>query len=174
MNRVGQFFRALGARLRDEDLAYLKTHLSPEGRELFFGMNLSDQAHALHVARTAETLAEEQDTSREREFLLRCALLHDVGRTAKDMGVGGKVFAVLCSSLAPGWARRWAKAGSSGLWGRPRHILHVFFHHPEIGAEKLKAAGFCEEAEIVRLHHRPSKEEDPWVLRVLREADERN
>ena len=167
MNRVGQFFRAVGARLTEEDLRYIGAYLPSEAQGLFFCMSRADQCHALHVARTAEAMAEGEPV--DREFLIRCALLHDVGRTKKDMGVPGKVLAVLLHALAPEMSRAWA---GKGAW--PGHILHVYYHHPEIGAEKLEKAGFPEEADIVRFHHRPPQMGDLPALRILREADERN
>lgn len=166
MNRAGQFFRALSARIGAEDERYIAAHLPPKGQELFFAMHLADQYHALNVAYTAETLADEHGSALDREFLIRCALLHDVGRVKGDLGIMGKVLAVLVHSFFPEASMRWAKQG----W----HLMHVYYHHPEMGAEKLMAAGFREEAAVVRLHHQPPQDGDSPVLRILRKADEMN
>ena len=174
MNRVGQFFRAMGARLTEEDLCYIRKHLPPEGQTLFFRMNLADQYHALRVAHTAEALADQRAERPDREFLIRCALLHDVGRTREDMGVFGKVFAVLMHSFAPNASKRWARKGKRHIYEYPGHVMHVYYHHPAIGAELLEEAGFLEEAAVVRFHHRPPEAGDSLVLQILRKADEMN
>lgn len=174
MNRMGQFFRAVFARISKDDAAYIRKHLSPGAQELFFGMNLADQYHALQVAYTAECLADAEKEPLDREFLIRCALLHDVGRGKGDMGILGKVAAVLLHDLFPKRSRKWANPRCHHFYEYPGYMMYVYYYHPVIGAEKLLAAGFGEEAEVVRLHHRPLAEEDSLVLRILKQADGMN
>ena len=172
MNRAGQFFRAVGAKPGQEDVRYVKAHLSLRGQELFFRMHPADQCHALHVAYTAEMLADGEKGLPDRELLIRCALLHDVGRKQGDMGILGKVAAVLIHALAPDASRRWARGGKSSCF--LRHMMYVYYHHPSIGAELLRNAGFFDEADVVMAHHDPPGENDSPVLRILRQADEMN
>ncbi len=172
MQRVRQFFRAIRASLNVADINYIKKYLPDEAQQLFFAMNLSDQYHALQVAYTAERIGAKQPL--DLPFLIRCALLHDVGRRKGDMGVIGKVFAVLLHAACPSFSRRWAKKERASLLDFLRHALYVYYCHPAIGAELLRQAGFLKEADVIRHHHEPSKEGDSLVLRILRQADEQN
>lgn len=174
MNRAGQFLHAVGAKPGPEDMKYIGRYLPLRGQELFFRMHPADQCHALRVARTAETLADGEADPSDREFLVRCALLHDVGRRKEDMGIWGKVAAVLIHSLAPEAAKRWALGGAERGAFPLRHVMYVYYHHPLIGAGLLEEAGFPDEAVVVAAHHDPQKENDSSVLRILRQADEMN
>ena len=78
--RVRQFFRALTAKISADDGIYISTHLSGDEQKLFFAMSIVDQFHSLNVAYTIERLVIEDKKNIDREFLIRCALLHDVGR----------------------------------------------------------------------------------------------
>lgn len=174
MNRVGQLFRALSARFSEKDTSYIERHLPAAGKALFYDMHPADRYHALQVAYTAERLAEREEGSVDREFLIRCALLHDVGRRKDDLGILGKVFAVLLHSLFPEISKGWANPSVRNLGDYPGYMMYVYYCHPDIGAEKLLAAGFPEEADVVRLHHQPLAEGDPPILRILKTADDMN
>ena len=165
MQRVRQFVRAVFARLTVEDRAYIEKHLSADGQSLFFDMN---------VAYTAEAMAEEKKLLLDKKLLIRCALLHDVGRRKGDMGIFGKVFAVLMQGFFPAFSRKWAREGQKSLLDYPRHALYVYYYHPEIGAELLKNIGLMKEAEIIRHHQEPQRKGDSLVLCLLRQADELN
>ncbi len=170
IQRVRQFFRALHAHLSENEKRLVAAHLNEEERRLFYAMHPIDQAHAVHVAETAARLAdeaEEQGCGMPREFLLRCALLHDVGRVKGDLDLWGKVWAVLAHHYLPKLSRRLAD-------GKCVHFLYVYYHHAEIGAEKLRAIGDDDIADVIRWHHSPAKPGDGMALNLLREADERN
>ena len=177
MGRVRQFFMALGAKPKERDLGYLRSHLSQEEQRLFFSMHPADQAHALRVAHTAESLAEKEKVYINPELLRRAALLHDVGRKKGDMDIWGKVFAVLMFGFFPHVAGKWAEYGKE----RPRHLwmalpraLYVYLNHPKIGAEWISAAGAKDVAEIVERHHLPPGKDDPPELALIKKADGMN
>ena len=102
--RVKQFYRAISAKLSADDNKYISTHLSPKEQKLFFAMDVVDQYHSLHVAYTIERFVIEDSRDVDREFLIRCALLHDIGRVKGDMSTFGKVFVVLVSAFFPSFA----------------------------------------------------------------------
>ena len=172
--RIRQFFRAVRAHLTEKDGRYLSEHLSAEEQELFFAMHRADQYHALHVAYTAERLTEEQSIPVDQELLIRAALLHDVGRVKGDLDIWGKVFAVLAGTFCPEMSRKRAGEKTDGLLGRLAHCLYVYYHHPELGAKKLRALGLLREAELAERHHLRERPEDAIELRLLRRADEMN
>lgn len=178
IQRIRQFIRAMTARIRPEDRAWIDRSLPAAARPLFYAMHPADQYHALHVARTAMTLWRAMPAKGQAEtdasFLLRCALLHDVGRVRGDMDIWGKVFCVLMARIAPEYAHRMAEQEKTKKTSAIGRALYVYFHHAEIGAAKLRAAGLPEEAAVIARHHQAMAAGDPLVLKLLREADEKN
>ena len=162
IQRVKQFCRAVTAKVDSADRRYVERYLPPEAAKLFYAMSTVDQRHALNVAHSLERLLDGTDT--ERDFMLRVALLHDVGRVRGDMGIIGKVAAVLLAEFAPRLAN---------FFAAKTNFMHVYFHHAEIGAAKLKALGFVDEAAIIALHHTSSADESVELC-LLKQADELN
>lgn len=164
--RVKQFIRAVTARVTVDDGKYISAHLNAEEQKLFFAMSVADQAHCLRTAYRVERLVIEDKRGVNREFLIRCALLHDVGRLAGDLTILGKIFVVLITSIAPKFAERLEINGN--------HALYVYHHHAELGAQKIQRIGLFKEAKIIAKHHAPPKPEDPLELKLLRVADNEN
>ena len=164
--RILQFDRAVTANITVGDGKYISAHLNAEEQKIFFAMSLADQAHSLRTAYTIERLIIEDKRGVDREFLIRCALLHDTGRRNGDLTIKGKIFVVLITSLAPQFAERLEINGN-----RPLYIYH---HHAEIGARKLQKIGLFKEAKIIAKHHAPPKPDDPLELKLLRLADNEN
>lgn len=158
MTRARQFLRAVFAKITKEDREYIKKYLNDNGQRLFFEMAIFDQAHAIMVAKTIETF----DYEGNRDFLARIALLHDVGR--RGVSVFDKVFCVLINAVS----KKLAKTLSKYF-----HSLHIYYNHPQIGAELLKNVGFTREAEII-LHHHENMKNPPRELVLLQKADELN
>lgn len=158
MTRAGQFFRAVFAKVTEEDREYVKKYLPQKGEKLFFEAAVFDQAHALSVARSIE----EFEYAGDKDFLIRLALLHDVGR--RNISVFDKVFCVLMNAVSEKFAKKLAKYVRS---------LYIYYNHPEIGAKLLKDAGLKKEAEIIRLHHTDT-ENAPVELVLLKRADSMN
>lgn len=166
IGRIWQFVRAVTARVSVDDGKYISTHLNADEQKLFFAMSVADQVHSLRTAYTVERLIIEDKRGIDKEFLIRCALLHDVGRRNGDLTIKGKVFAVLITSLAPKLADRLELNGN--------HALYIYHHHAEIGARKLQQMGLFKEAKIIAKHHAPPKPDDSLELRLLRLADNEN
>lgn len=169
IQRVKQFYLAITARITPADREWVQENLPDKARELFYAMHPADQYHVLNVARTAMALWEKEPTG-DKKLLLRSALLHDVGKMRGDMDVFGKVWAVLLKHFLPALAQKLSLKGT-GYFG---HIMYISYHHAQIGAEKLQHIGMVQEAEIVRYHHAPPKENEPPELKLLRAADELN
>ncbi len=164
--RIKQFFRALTARITVEDGKYISAYLNAEEQKVFFAMSVVDQAHCLRTAYTIERLIIEDKRGVDKEFLIRCALLHDVGRRAGDLTIKEKIFVVLVTTFAPNFAERLELNGN--------RALHVYHHHAELGAQKLQRLGLFKEAKIIVKHHAPPKPNDPLELKLLRLADNEN
>ena len=96
LQRIRQFYYAITGRLSSEDREKITQYLPAEAVSLFDAMHPADQYHAFRVARSAAVLCDiAADPSIDRDLLIRCALLHDIGRQKGDMDIWGKVFAVL-------------------------------------------------------------------------------
>lgn len=166
LGRLKQFIRAVTAQVTVEDGKYISAHLNAEEQKLFFAMSVADQAHCLRTAYRVERLVIEDKRGVDREFLIRCALLHDVGRRAGDLTIPGKIFVVLITSIAPEFAERLEINGN--------RALYVYHHHAGLGAQKIQRIGLFKEAKIIAKHHAPPKPEDPIELKLLRLADNEN
>ena len=166
LKRVRQFYRALTADISVEDEKYLMAHLSNEERELFFKMGLIDQFHSLNVAYTIERLVIQDKQGIDREFLIRCALLHDIGKINVKTSVWDKVFAVLVTTFFPRLADELELKGN--------RTIYIYRNHAELGGQALQKMGLIQEAKIVARHHSPPKDDDPRELKLLRIADEEN
>ncbi len=174
MQRVRQFYRAMTADITPADRDFVDKSIPKAAQPLFYAMHPADQYHALHVARTALALADMSNLPVDRSMLLRCALLHDVGRQKGDLDIWGKVFTVLMDHFLPALAEKLAKPACRGLWDKPGHALYVYYHHAEIGAARLRAIGLTAEAALIARHHLPPAGDDAPELSLLRDADERN
>ena len=166
LGRILQFIRAVTAKVSVDDGKYISAHLNAEEQKIFFAMSVADQAHSLRTAYTIERLVIEDKRGVDKEFLIRCALLHDVGRKAGDLTIRGKIFVVLVTTFAPRFADRLEINGN--------RALYVYHHHAELGAQKLQRLGLFKEAKIIAKHHAPPKPNDPPELKLLRLADNEN
>lgn len=166
IKRARQFFRALFAKITLDDEQYISLHLNSEEQKLFFAMSTADQFHSLNVAYTIERFVIEDKNNVDRNFLIRCALLHDVGRVKGDLNIFQKVFVVLVMKFAPNFAKKLERQGN--------HAVYIYNHHAEIGARKLQKLKLFREAKIISKHHSPPSKDDPYELKLLRLADEKN
>ena len=174
MQRVRQFLRAIFASVSAEDERFLQEFLSEQEQSLFCRMLLADQYQALQTAYTAQALWAKDAGAADERLLTRCALLHDIGRKKGDMGIAGKVFAVLMHKFFFSFSMRLAERGASGRGGFLCHVLYIYYQHAELGAAELSDCGLFAEACIVREHHHAPKDTDPPELLLLRRADELN
>lgn len=168
--RVRQFVRAVTQHMGEADRAFVRANLPAKALPLFYAMHPADQVHACNVAYTSRALAGERGLPEEqRAFLIRCALLHDVGRRRGDLDILGKVFAVLMMHYLPRTSGRLMMRE-----GRLGHALYVYRHHPAIGAALLRGIGMEAEAGVIECHHQAASAGDSFVLTLLREADAQN
>jgi putative nucleotidyltransferase with HDIG domain len=174
IQRVKQFFAALTAKISPEDTEFIARHLKVEEAVLFWGMNISDQRHALNVAYTAIDIASGR-ADIDKTALFKAALLHDVGRTKGDLSIIDKVIAVLLDKYAPLKAHEWGRFGRGGKLDNIRHALFIYYNHPAISASLLKDLDVCDKVvNLVLRHHFEEVPGDPPELNILRKADNLN
>ncbi len=174
LNRVKQVWSALNASIMPEERIFVQENLLEAEQHLFLGMSLPDQRHVLNVAYTAIRLAAAKDNL-DVPLLIRCALLHDVGRQNGDVSTWDKIITVLLHTMMPQTAKRWAKEGRGGKVDNLRHAVYIYFHHPERSAAFLQQIGTGSDViEIVSRHHKAPVKDEPPELVLLRQADSLN
>ena len=166
--RVTQFFRALAARVSEEEVEQATRLLTPEARALFRRQVVQDQRHALAVYRTL------QQAGHTDPRLLAAALLHDVGKAAGRLPSCYRAAIVLMGRFAPGLLVRLSQGGSNPL-NRP---FIVYARHSEQGARWAQEAG-CSPLTValIRRHEeRPTHDqsEEDRFLAILQAADSAN
>ncbi len=144
--RVRQFLRALAARHLPPDDRAAAEVLPPHLLALFRRMPPEDRLHGL------EMLALLRAAGHSDAILLQAGLLHDFGKADSPVGIRHRILRVLLAGYVPPlW--RWLCGTPSG-W---RKAFFVVAQHPEIGAQRLAAAGAdVELVELVRCHESPA------------------
>lgn len=174
LNRLRQVWSALTARISPADRAFVARHLNAREERLFWDMAVPDQRHALNVAYTALSLAV-VDPRVDRALLVKCALLHDVGKKRGDVSTLDKILTVLVHRLRPHWVEKIAAPGRGGRVRNIRHAFYIYRHHPARSAALVRQAGTAPAvADIISRHHEAPARGEPPELTLLREADERN
>ena len=129
------------------ELDTVRDQLSEDLYDIFVRMNLEDQRHAIEVANRIDD-----------DALIEAALLHDVGKSASDVGALGRSCATIARALS---------IPVSGSW-------RMYLDHGEIGASMLEAAGAGPvTVAFARFHPGPPPEgisPDRW--RILEDADD--
>jgi hypothetical protein len=166
--RVGQFFRALTARVSDGEVERATRVLTPEAQALFRRQAIQDQRHALAVYHTL------QRAGCDDPHLLAAALLHDAGKAAARLSAVHRSIIVLLGRFAPGLLIRLSQ-GEGGGWDRP-FVIHA--RHAEIGARWAEEVG-CSSLTValVRRHEDEPSDgatEEDRLLAALQAADDAN
>jgi hypothetical protein len=146
--RTRQVAHALNPRVDDAGLAWVRSMLNGGESQLFFAMQKRDQRHALEVAGRLRAQGVD-DTD-----LLKAALLHDCGKG--DVPVWLRIAKV----LNPSFVRDAGNDGSTGWRGAAYRLTH----HPEIGANFVRAAGSSETVAALVRGHAPAGDEGRLAL----------
>ncbi len=173
-HRVRRFFTTLvSSAPPPEESDWALSHLSEREGVLFSRMRPADRSHSIGVARAVEragAAGEWQGPEGPDEWVLRAALLHDVGKTVPDLGTYGRVVATLS-----GWV---GGADMADVWADTTGFTRkvgLYLKYPELGADLLAVAGSDERVVAwAREHHLP---EGDWTVpvregRLLAAADD--
>ena len=177
--RVGQFIRALTARVPEKELEQAIRILTPKARTLFRLQAVQDQHHALAVYHTL------RQAGHTNPQLLAAALLHDAGKATARLPAWLRAIIVLLERFAPRLLARLGldesqEHGQSLPDGwRRSFVAHI--HHPGIGARRDQEAG-CSPLTValIRRHQdklsndAPHTGEENQLLAALQAADNLN
>lgn len=168
--RVQQFVRAAGTWLRpgEVDSAVLDRCLSPEAIDLFRAMPRYDRQHAFNVLRAL------QEAGHADPDLLAAALLHDVGKTVRQVGMvrlWHRVAVVLMEAFWPSLLAQLGENETDG-WRRPFFVQQ---QHAAIGAELARQIGCSPRTvELIRCHEDRPVQVGDRLLAALQAADNVN
>ncbi|WP_378954092.1 HD domain-containing protein [Pelosinus sp. sgz500959] len=172
VKRVKQVIAALTAKITHDDRLFVNRYLTSSEQILFWGMNLPDQRHVLNVAYTALRLAKAHKNI-DINLLVRCALLHDVGKIKGDVSTMDKIITVIGHRFAPRWSKKWGRLGRGNRLMNIRHAFYIYFYHAHRSSTMLKAIGASPKViELVAKHHETPAEHDPLELMLLRKSDD--
>jgi hypothetical protein len=169
--RSSQFFKAVGARVTDEDRLLVEAVLvTPAQRALFNRMPAADQRHAVALLRTLRA------QGHEHPALMQAALLHDVAKSGMGITVFHRVAVVLLQAVRPAWLAWLVHNAARSWWRRP---FARYIEHPVVGALWAEEAG-CQSmtVSLIRRHQSPVSSSsgvlEDHLLRLLQAADEKN
>ncbi len=166
--RVGQFLRALTARVSEEEVEQAIRTLTPEARALFRCQAIQDQYHALAVYHAL------RQAGHTNPQLLAAALLHDVGKAAARLPAWQRAVIVLLEHFAPRLLAHLSQEEPRG-WHRP-FVVHA--RHPEMGSRWAQKAGCTPlTVALIRRHQDEltgRQTEEDQLLAALQAADNLN
>ncbi|SFL79527.1 HDIG domain-containing metalloprotein [Pelosinus propionicus] len=174
LHRIKQVIAALNASITQKDKVFIERYLSSRAQSLFWAMNVPDQRHVLNVAYTSLRLAEyRKDVN--IELLIKCALLHDVGKVKGHISTADKIITVIGDYFCSSRLKKWSRQGRGNKLANLRHAFYVYFHHAAISAAMLKEIGESPKViEIIAKHHKTPADDDPLELTLLRESDSKH
>lgn len=172
LHRIQQFYSALIAEVKADEIEFVRRYLNSLEQGLFFQMSVVDQRHALDATYIAIELAAMRQI-KDDLLLTRAALLHDIGKKDGELTMLDRTLVVLFQRFWPRQMEAWALEGRGGFIRNRRHAFFIAVNHGMRGAMALEKIG-CD-AGVVRLvrdHHRPGI--DDWRMSILQEADRRS
>ena len=167
--RVHQFFRAITARVKQEDVEAALSDLPPGAQALFLAQSRQDQRHALAVVGTLK------DAGYHNSDLLAAALLHDIGKAAVALPAWQRAIIVLLDHASSRMLSALSQGEAKGL--RRPFVIHA--RHSECGAVRAEEAG-CSPITValIRRHHETAPNAtgtgQDELLKVLQSADSTN
>lgn len=147
--RVKQFYVNVTDKMTEKDYDYAKEILNSKELELFMKLSKSEQKHSIRIAKGIEFIIDNNETDDEdilknRNLLVKSALLHDIGKITKRLNVIDKSIIVILNKLTKGKLKNIEKSKK----------IQCYYNHSSYGHEILK--DMIEDEiilDIVKNHH---------------------
>lgn len=176
MGRIRQAMMDVTAGFHKADYEFVDGYLNPGEKELFLQLRQGEILHSIAVARKLaeliKTAFQPPLEDRERFYIIKAGLLHDLGKIHYGMNVLEKSLAVLLAKLGFDRGKRIARS----------RMMEIYYRHPDYSRELVLAkesfAPYPYLYKIISLHHQKSlrglelnsKETEVW--RLLQTADD--
>lgn len=105
--RVKQFYVNVTDKMTKKDYDYAKEILNSKELELFMKLSKSEQKHSIRIAKDIEFTIDNKEIKDEeilknKNILIKSALLHDIGKITKRLNVIDKSVIVILNKLTNG------------------------------------------------------------------------
>ena len=147
--RVKQFYVNVTDKMTKKDYDYAKEILNGKELELFMKLSKSEQKHSIRIAKDIEFIIDNNETDDEeilknRDILIKSALLHDIGKITKRLNVLDKSIIVILNKLTNGKLKNIKKSRK----------IQCYYNHSSYGYEILNDMINNEVIlDIVKNHH---------------------
>lgn len=158
--RIKQFYLSLTAKVSEYEKRFVGSYLNSDEEDLFFKLQTSEQKHSINVASDINNNLTDQD----KDYLIRLALLHDIGKTQVKINPFEKGIIVILDKLTR------KKLKNSKRFKK----VNAYYHHGETGKELLKELGNYEEDFLDRIKNHHTEKTDDDLLAILQKWDGRN
>ena len=131
--RVKQFYVNVTDKMTEKDYDYANEILNKKELELFMKLYKSEQKHSIRIAKDIEFIIDNNETDDEeilknRNLLMKSALLHDIGKITKRLNVIDKSIIVILNKLTKGKLKSIKKSKK----------IQCYYNHGSYGYEILK------------------------------------
>ena len=131
--RVKQFYVNVTDKMTEKDYDYANEILNKKELELFMKLSKSEQKHSIRIAKDIEFIIDNNETDDEeilknRNLLMKSALLHDIGKITKRLNVIDKSIIVILNKLTKGKLKSIKKSKK----------IQCYYNHSSYGYEILK------------------------------------
>jgi putative nucleotidyltransferase with HDIG domain len=165
--RVKQFYINVTDIMSKEDYNYVEDVLNNNELQLFIKLSKSEQKHSVRIAKEIKfiidnRLTDNQEIMKNKEILIKTALLHDIGKIKKRINVIDKSIIVILNKLTKGKLKKVKKSKK----------IQCYYNHSEYSYEILKTIIDDELLlEIVKNHHNNSDNE---IIKFFKKIDDKN
>lgn len=141
--RVKQFYWSITSKLDLKDAALINEHLTEEEKKLFNNLSIYEQKHSARVTEDVIKLCEANNIN--NEYLVKAALLHDIGKIYKKLNPVEKSIVVMLDNISKGKLKRFKKLKK----------IDVYYNHADKGYNILKNVGRYDERflYLIKNHH---------------------
>lgn len=154
--RVKQFFLAVFSNITREEEDFINKYLTVEDMSLFNKLPTHEKKHCVNVAKYVL-----ENNSNANGFLVKAALLHDIGKINSGLNPIFKGVIVIMNAISEDLTRKLK-------FIKP---VNVYYNHPDIGYEIYKNID-SEISNIIKNHHNYKSVDT--AVKIIQEADCKN
>ena len=159
--RVKQFYVNVTDKMTEKDYDYANEILNKKEFELFMKLSKSEQKHSIRIAKDIEFIIDNNETDdkeilKNRNLLIKSALLHDIGKITKRLNVIDKSIIVILNKLTKGKLKK----------------IQCYYNHSSYGYEILK--DIIDDTvilDIVKNHHSDNSKN---LVNFFKQIDDKN